>query len=1367
MWKEGLSSSSLRGCARNAIYARAQLAKPKLDGRSAEPASAHANHSWPPSVGIQVSLQHLPARTQEPQHAVAVERASVASADPTLAAAQPVNEEFERPAGNTSSAECAPSTSARGSAGGSKQPGGGVGAGRRVGDQGGGSNRDAAALTRRITLTKTTAELHDVVLRHKSQFNSIHTAAAIVKLAKLTAGETEQPHHQHHQHHHHGHKHSPRGQAQPLSQDAVANGHPSVATAGTAGGGAAGWRQGSSGLEGSSRESLAPGPPTEGGQGPLFRSRHRGSRRARATDGADARLRDSLLDELSEAFLEHAQQQQYPSARHFANVVWALGSMRIRSLRQLPDATRTASSPLASSSQVQSQHHTSSSIPTAAATEAAAAAVPAEAAPASSELPAQPAVLQLGPLLSVTAAQLLSGNGSRLSAALPQELSNLALGLAKLGYREVPLWAAIIAAGKARLPAFKPQELHNLAWAVAAASQDRSMISAAVQAALPQLGAFSPSGLANLLWACATAQCHVEELFDGAAAALLRLPPAALNSQDVANTAWAFAKVQHPHPALMRHLGDLVLWAAAAGPRDAAAAEPAAAVESAAAEAGSEQTVEAGPGRGAGAEESGTGRGLRVVATQELVNLLWAFASMPPQGLGLPDSGPGGAAAVGRSASVQGNNRASQSSSSSSSSTSASSNYGSSNSSSGGAGLTTQLLAALLPEVVRRRDLTPQGASNALWAAGRLQPCAVPPAALAAALRAAAARAGSMSDQELANALWAAGELRGAGHYVPPEAVAPLFAAACCPSRLAAAPDAAVAQLLSAAVKLRLVGSPHMDALAKRVMRGLGSLGPQELCVLAAAVAEAVHVAAYCNPILLNGLANAAVAQVDRLDPQGLSTLLWAFARAGKHYHGPLTTTICRVAAPRLREFSDLELSNLVWALAVLKCQDRQLLVRAARVLVARVRLRRQRQQAAAAGAAGLAAMQQQRRYWSGQLAGGAGLPQQQQQQQQQVQIQADAQRRLGMGSSLGQGQGPGQEAPNVSGWRRAGSDGGVNAAAQPHAAEPSSGIAARSSGGNGAGAGATGGPGGIPSGSAFVSTATAGSATSSMDDGSLPDDRPLLRRLPSLHHYHDETHVMLQARRPHPRDAAAAAAAAAGGAAAGAASGATAGGRGLLSCDGSDVPAAVPTVRRRRLTDSLSDGEDSEGASAGLGAGGAAPTAQGHAKSMAKLLWGFAKCNLYNQALYRLLVQELRPLMHLLTPHEVVQVLWSVAYHSHACPELLDAAAPAIASRLGRFCPWDASVVAWAYAKLDHSHRDLFESLQHHALRFGGRYKEPSLLRLAWACSQLQLHVREPLLAQLHALRTGRPRAASSYDGADGEPPPPSDAGRTEPEWW
>lgn len=190
-------------------------------------------------------------------------------------------------------------------------------------------------------------------------------------------------------------------------------------------------------------------------------------------------------------------------------------------------------------------------------------------------------------LLPAASSQLLSGGGGRLASALPQELSNLALGLAKLQYRDVELWNAIIASAKRQLHSFKPQELHNLAWAVAAARQDRSMIAAVVQEALPQLHRFNASGLANLLWACAAAQCPCGELFDAAAALLLRMPDGELNSQDVANVAWAFAKLQHPHPQLASRLCGLVL--------------------------------RAGP------------RGLRRCSTVDMCGMAWAFVSMSPE----------------------------------------------------------------------------------------------------------------------------------------------------------------------------------------------------------------------------------------------------------------------------------------------------------------------------------------------------------------------------------------------------------------------------------------------------------------------------------------------------------------------------------------------------------------------------------------------------------------------------------------------------------------------------------------------------------------------------------------------------------------
>ncbi|PNH06264.1 hypothetical protein TSOC_007381 [Tetrabaena socialis] len=709
------------------------------------------------SPAVRPIAQHLPRRDAAGAQQLGASRERPAPPRTDLRCYPDVDRQ-QRPTCSTSSSssssrcDCAPSTSASTSADGGSAHSGGGGVGRR--ERRPLNDRNAASLTARITRTHSLVELQELVRRYGTQFNHIHTAAAIVKLAKLASGSAA---------------HEPSSSTPTQQQEGGAplgsTASPEPGPAGLERSGAGRSRLDASPEDAGAGPPLPPEPGGHGGNG--SGSGWQAARRSTAAVAPAAPCAAALLADLAPAFL--AQQHHYPTARQFANVVWALGVLRARDHPQL---------------------------------------------------------------LAAAEARLLADGGSKLAGALPQELSNLALGLAKVGYREVPLWGAIIAAAKRRLREFKPQELHNLAWAVAAASQDRSMISAAVQAALPQLRGFNPSGLANMLWACATAQCHCQELFDGAAELLLAAPPAALNSQDAANTAWAFAKMQHPHPRLAGHLAR---WAMEAGPA-----------------------------------------GVRRAATGELVSLLWAFASMP-----LP-TGPGaGGGARGRELGSSGGG--------SGSGAGGGSGGGGGGGGSGGGGreplqparppaaaatpdggpsLLPHLLRLLVTEVAARADLTPQAASNALWACGRVQPCSLPAAPLALLLRAASARAGAMSDQELSNALWGAGKLRAWGHWVPAELAAPMLALACCPARLEALPPAQLTQLLSAAVQLRLVGSAPMDALATRVLRCLPGAGPQEVCTLAGAVADAVFVSSYCNPLLLNGLANAAVAGADLLDPQ-------------------------------------------------------------------------------------------------------------------------------------------------------------------------------------------------------------------------------------------------------------------------------------------------------------------------------------------------------------------------------------------------------------------------------------------------------------------------------------------------------------------
>ncbi|GLC40951.1 hypothetical protein PLESTB_000963200 [Pleodorina starrii] len=1399
-----------RCCSTSRLIIRRAVKSQLHDGRvAADPPSSHVDESRG-GFGLQVSIQHL--RPPSIQHALSLHEPATSSSD---GVDLPALEFQERPAageGGESSCDCPPSTSAS-----ARAADGSAGNGRWHGSHALNS-RDAAALTRRITHTRSTSELQAVVQQYRAQLNPIHIAAAIVKLAKLTAAEGGR------QRARHGRLPPPQdGQRQTAAAEfdgrpgtgggsSLSGGDPEIAQASSSNGGGSNVSDSSSSSTSSSRKvsesSAGDGSqdsrsaqkpsvdshdgPDGGGPGgpagPLSQApHHHPPDRIRAASTSTS----PLLADLVSAFL--CQLPHY-SARQYANVVWALGCMGARNHPEL---------------------------------------------------------------LSAAAVQLQAHGAAKLAAAPPQELSNLALGLAKLGYREVALWGALIAAGKRRLHEFKPQELHNMAWAVAAAAQDRSMISAAVQAALPRLRSFNASGLSNLLWSCATAQCHCEELFDGAAAALMALPPGEVSSQDVANAAWACAKLQHSHPRLMAHLARLVVLAA------------------------EQQQQQGGPGGpGAGPGAGGAGPGLRTAATQELVNTLWAFAVLPPPrslaaesmqrqqqqepgrwdgaaadgrfgvgvagtgfvdgggggsglqrgsspgalGLGLGSSGsegvgPGGepglrTSAVAGPAAAQGPGAYGVSSSSSSSNPSSGGPCTDGGAAAGGGGLLEAAVQALVSELSRRPDLTPQGASNSLWACARLQPCPLPPAALPALLAAAARAAGRMSDQELCNALWAAGELRNAGLFVPYGALEPLFDAACAAPRLEAMAPCGLAQLVHAAVALRHVVSPHMDVLAQQVMArlGTGSLGPQELCVMAVAMAEAVRIARYCNPILLNGLANAAVARVGELCPQGISTLLWSFARA-KHYHGPLTTALCRAAKPRLRQFSDMEISNLVAALAMLKCADRQLLVAAARVMVERVRMRRQRRVAAAAattaGAAGAGGgalnLQQpkhssQRQYeqepgqqllerlLSSEEAAAeeeVGEPERQQQQQRWQQQRLWRQRQAAqavepvvlaevasvsqqaavVGVELSEGttaatwrRGPGwhgQGQEQQQGQQQqlqtaaaADSHGDIRPVSAASLALPSDDSEASS---DDAGGGGGGGGGGV-----LPGLPTAAAEPTLTPSPSSPEARLRLRRLPLPHHpqhpAEDAAGVPLQPRRPPPRDACSDGAASPRCAAAAAAA------------------AAAPLPQRAAAALSSADDADNGCGGASAAAAAADPSPLDHAKSVSKLLWSYARCNLYNQSLFRLLAQELQPVLRHTTPHELALALWAVAAHGHRCPELLEAAAALLlrGGRLAALRPWDASVVAWSYAKLGHKQRELFEALQRQAAAAGGRYKEPCVMRLAWACEALEVPLREELVRRVVEVRQRERRRAvqSSYDGADGEAPAAADAACVEGEW-
>ncbi|GAX83161.1 hypothetical protein CEUSTIGMA_g10587.t1 [Chlamydomonas eustigma] len=176
-------------------------------------------------------------------------------------------------------------------------------------------------------------------------------------------------------------------------------------------------------------------------------------------------------------------------------------------------------------------------------------------------------------LLQTLNRELLADDSRRLKSAVPQEISNLALGLAKVCYTDPNIWSAIssVATSPKILTSFKPQELANLAWTcVSGPQQDQTAVQelllAVVQQSAGQVAHFRPQELASVLRAVAKRSLPDQgRLLDAAAAHCLSLLSSKehkyyfrLNSQDLANLIWAFAKVGYRNETLLEVLGDAV-----------------------------------------------------------------------------------------------------------------------------------------------------------------------------------------------------------------------------------------------------------------------------------------------------------------------------------------------------------------------------------------------------------------------------------------------------------------------------------------------------------------------------------------------------------------------------------------------------------------------------------------------------------------------------------------------------------------------------------------------------------------------------------------------------------------------------------------
>lgn len=217
-----------------------------------------------------------------------------------------------------------------------------------------------------------------------------------------------------------------------------------------------------------------------------------------------------LLQQLSQRFLQHVH--TYSEARQYANVLWAISKLH-----------KQASEPQANGS----------------------------AHPAASSGSGSTS----GRVVGAIEAELMAEDCKKLRRSIPQELSNIAYGLAVLGHdKQAAIWQPVSSAAQQSTQSFKPQELANLLWAYAKVGRrDTPLFSIVVRAAVGKLPAFKPQELSNLLWACAAMRYRDPELLEEAARQLThRLWDC--NSQDLGNIAWAYGRLRYYNQAFFTAL---------------------------------------------------------------------------------------------------------------------------------------------------------------------------------------------------------------------------------------------------------------------------------------------------------------------------------------------------------------------------------------------------------------------------------------------------------------------------------------------------------------------------------------------------------------------------------------------------------------------------------------------------------------------------------------------------------------------------------------------------------------------------------------------------------------------------------------------
>jgi len=98
----------------------------------------------------------------------------------------------------------------------------------------------------------------------------------------------------------------------------------------------------------------------------------------------------------------------------------------------------------------------------------------------------------------------------------PRELSNVCLGVAKIGNVEAPaLFEAVAAEAPNKIATFESQELANMVWAYSTAGIDApALFEAVASESSKNIATFTPQALANTVWAYATAGVEAPALFE-------------------------------------------------------------------------------------------------------------------------------------------------------------------------------------------------------------------------------------------------------------------------------------------------------------------------------------------------------------------------------------------------------------------------------------------------------------------------------------------------------------------------------------------------------------------------------------------------------------------------------------------------------------------------------------------------------------------------------------------------------------------------------------------------------------------------------------------------------------------------------------